>query len=280
MTEEDRRSMGDVSAEAVTTGDGGGAGKVAAAGASGLTPVAAKSVDGAAGWLRVLIFLGVLVVGMGLAMVACAVFPATAPGPRQAKAGSAEGRHTLASLGLLRSDMPALHGWRYIIIHDSADEGASFEAIEREHRRRGRDGMGFHFVIGDGDTIEDGAIVPTDIWWQQAAGEHFRDQDAAIELASGGVSAGAASADVDRQVLKLQGLGIVLLGDLENEPPSAAQLDSLVDLTVALARRLNIPMSNILLESELGSGQRPLRGFPAADFLRRVADGRMSTRRG
>jgi len=48
-----------------------------------------------------------------------------------------------------RSDV-RVRPWRYIVIHHMASSRGSAGIIHRLHRKRGYDGLGYHFVIGNG----------------------------------------------------------------------------------------------------------------------------------
>ena len=68
--------------------------------------------------------------------------------------------------------------WNSIVLHHSATAGGSVESIDAVHRRQkdaaGRPwlGIGYHFVIGNGHSMDDGQIRPTFRWHQQLAGAH------------------------------------------------------------------------------------------------------------
>lgn len=116
------------------------------------------------------------------------------------------------------------HRWIYVVVHHSATTGGSVEAIHREHSRR-KDaagqawlGIGYHFVIGNGTGMEDGATEATFRWRRQIHGAH----------------SGSA-------VHNANGIGVCLIGDLQNKPPSQRQIRALTDLIGQLSDRYNIP---------------------------------------
>ncbi len=49
--------------------------------------------------------------------------------------------------------------WTCIVIHHSADDRGTPESIDRAHRQRGWDELGYHFVIGNGDGGVPGAFM-------------------------------------------------------------------------------------------------------------------------
>ncbi|MEJ7595664.1 MAG: peptidoglycan recognition family protein, partial [Planctomycetaceae bacterium] len=68
--------------------------------------------------------------------------------------------------------------WQYIVIHHTATESGSVESIHEEHLNR-RDaegnpwlGIGYHFVIGNGQGMPDGTVQATFRWQEQIQGAH------------------------------------------------------------------------------------------------------------
>ncbi len=98
--------------------------------------------------------------------------------------------------------------WRYIVAHHSAIEAGNARTYGNEHRRRGMEhGLAYHFVIGNGRDSGDGEIEVGPRWIQQLRGGHVRNQD-----------------------VNEVGLGICLVGNLENHPPTRRQLASFTAL--------------------------------------------------
>ena len=98
--------------------------------------------------------------------------------------------------------------WRYIVAHHSAVEAGNAKTYGAEHRRRGYEyGLAYHFVIGNGRNSGDGEIEVGSRWIQQQRGGHVRNQD-----------------------VNENGIGICLVGNLENHPPTARQLASFTSL--------------------------------------------------
>ena len=96
--------------------------------------------------------------------------------------------------------------WTWIVIHHTASSHGSVESIHAAHlQRRDRNGnpwrgIGYHFVIGNGNGMEDGEIEPTFRWRQQLPGAH-------------------AGEDEHNQ----HGIGIALVGNFELGPPTPAK---------------------------------------------------------
>ncbi len=135
--------------------------------------------------------------------------------------------------------------WKYLVLHHSGTASGSVQTIHAQHIRR-RDssgnpwkGIGYHFVIGNGSGMQDGAVEPTFRWKQQLHGAH----------------AGNA-------LYNARGIGICLIGNFENVPPTPAQLSSLQTLLVQLCSRCQINPADILGHSAVRRTACPGRLFP------------------
>ncbi len=104
--------------------------------------------------------------------------------------------------------------WRFIVIHHSATAGGNADRFDAEHRRRGFDELGYHFVITNGLGGSDGAVEVGSRWTQQKHGAHC---------------AGTPDNEYNEH-----GIGICLVGDFRSSPPSEAQLLALRDLVTRL----------------------------------------------
>ena len=144
--------------------------------------------------------------------------------------------------------------WNYIVLHHTAATSGSVDTIHEEHLKR-KDkngnhwlGIGYHFVIGNGKGMSDGEIEPTFRWRQQMQGAH------------------AGVADYNQH-----GIGIVLIGNFENDPPTAAQTASIKRLVGVLKREYNIPTSKILGHGDVKATECPGKLFPMSDVRNSVA---------
>lgn len=154
------------------------------------------------------------------------------------------------------------NGWKYIIIHHSASDRGGAAAFDREHRAKGWDELGYHFVIGNGSDTRDGQVEVGSRWRSQKHGAHCKTNDNRYN-------------DF--------GVGICLVGDFENGGhPSAAQMAALEPLVAWLAERYNIPNGNILGHGEAvaqfreGRGTKcPGRNFDMDLFRRAVRTARL-----
>lgn len=139
--------------------------------------------------------------------------------------------------------------WKYIVLHHTASDQDSVEKIHEEHLKK-KDksgnhwlGIGYHFVIGNGLGMEDGEIEPTFRWKTQIQGAH------------------AGSADRDYNEI---GIGICLVGNFENGPPSASQLAAVKQLVKTLKEEYRIAAANVVRHSDVREGgtECPGKYFP------------------
>ena len=99
--------------------------------------------------------------------------------------------------------------WKYIVVHNSGTRQGNAKAFDYYHRKvRGmRNGLAYHFVIGNGSYTGDGQIEVGNRWSRQINGGHLksaRDNNIAI--------------------------GICLVGDFNNQSVRKTQLQSLDEL--------------------------------------------------
>ena|GEM_PF-401237 len=146
--------------------------------------------------------------------------------------------------------------WQYIVIHHSATRSGSVNSIHDEHRRR-KDGngnpwlgIGYHFVIGNGHGMPDGAVEPTFRWAEQLHGAH-----------SG------------QALFNSRGIGICLIGNFEDTPPSRSQWQSVRTLVNVLAERHGIAAKNIIGHSAVKNTSCPGKYFPLKDLQKSVTAG-------
>ncbi|MDH5601881.1 MAG: peptidoglycan recognition protein family protein [Gammaproteobacteria bacterium] len=116
-------------------------------------------------------------------------------------------------------------GWKYIIIHHSATKAGSVKAFHKFHTRQGYGGIAYHFVIGNGNGMDDGEVKETFRWKEKISGTHV---------------------SVNSWEHNIFGIGICLVGNLENNPPTRAQLAALKKLIVKLKKNHKIADKNII----------------------------------
>ena len=129
-------------------------------------------------------------------------------------------------------NVPLSREWRHIVVHHSASPTGSAASFDKAHRDRGWDGLGYHFVIGNGSGSGDGQVEVGYRWTRQLAGAHAGNYE-----------------------YNQHGVGICLVGDFEHGgPPSARQMDSLRQLIGFLQARANIASAQVI-----GHGSVPSR---------------------
>jgi len=149
----------------------------------------------------------------------------------------------------LQAEEP-LRPWTYIVFHHTATGGGDVDAIDAAHRQRtdeaGRPwlGIGYHFVIGNGNGMPDGLIEPTFRWTQQLHGAHAGDR-----------------------IHNETGIGICLVGDFEESPPTERQLASLKQLVSMLRKQFDISSDHLVGHGSLKPTACPGRFFPLQEVI-------------
>lgn len=118
--------------------------------------------------------------------------------------------------------------WRYVVVHHSATSGGSPESFDRFHRENNgwENGLGYHFVIGNGNGMDDGEVAVGHRWRDQMDGAHVR--------MPGNGKANSYS------------IGIALVGDFDKSVPTQAQLVALVRLLRFLRQEYGISGDHIV----------------------------------
>ena len=131
----------------------------------------------------------------------------------------------------------------YIVIHHAASSRDITAAeIDASHKRKGKLGIGYHFVVRQAGGIEEGRPKAKE-------GAHLRSYN-------------------DRSI------GIVLTGNLQLRPPPEAQLQSLVTLVKRLQKEY--PEAKVIMHRDKANTLCPGKFFPAEEFrelLRETEDG-------
>ena len=137
--------------------------------------------------------------------------------------------------------------WRHIVIHHSGTENGNIKGMDEYHRTRRHmeNGLAYHFVIGNGKGMEDGAVGVGRRWTQQLNGGH---------LAS--------------EALNEITIGICLVGNFDKKAPTKKQLASLEALLKALRDRCDLPASAVKTHQQINPvyTRCPGRHFPSRDF--------------
>ncbi|GAB4520583.1 MAG: hypothetical protein Tsb0013_24160 [Phycisphaerales bacterium] len=136
--------------------------------------------------------------------------------------------------------------WTGIVIHHSGDPSGSADAIDSQHRDQGLQGLGYHFVIGNGRGSSDGAIHAGYRWDAQLPGAHAIGPEA----------------DAHNR----HSIAICLVGDGNQKAFTDAQLASLIALVERLQDTCDIPEDHVLLHTDVAPTASPGRLFPARAF--------------
>jgi len=107
--------------------------------------------------------------------------------------------------------------WKYIIVHNSGTRQGNARIFDTYHRRvrKMQNGLAYHFVIGNGNSSGNGEIEIGPRWTGQINGGH-----------------------VASDYLNNIALGICLVGDLNRDQPTPAQLAALDELIIYLRGRV------------------------------------------
>jgi len=141
--------------------------------------------------------------------------------------------------------------WDSIVIVHSGEPAGSAADIAQQHKTLGYDGLGFHFVIGNGKRMGDGEIH---------VGYRWLDQRSGADLSGVGSDFNSSSA-----------IEICLVGDGDRRPFSEEQMYRLAQLVNALAERLGIDSERIYLHKDLAGTSSPGQFFPQAEFEQLLA---------
>lgn len=140
--------------------------------------------------------------------------------------------------------------WECIVIHHSGSEDGGAERFDEWHKERGWEGLGYHFVIGNGTDTGDGEVEVGFRWQEQEHGAHCKTDDGYYNQ---------------------HGIGICLVGNFDSTEPTPAQMHSLVRLCRFLCKRFHIPPSHILTHGGItGKTDCPGKNFDVDDLRAQV----------
>ena len=123
---------------------------------------------------------------------------------------------TAANIDAIRRAPVQRARWKFIIVHNSGTRQGSARVFDYYHRhvRRMKNGLAYHFVIGNGTSTRNGQIEIGDRWIRQMRGGH-----------------------VHSDYMNNIGLGICLVGDFNRDQPTRAQLEACEELIKYLQER-------------------------------------------
>jgi N-acetylmuramoyl-L-alanine amidase len=123
---------------------------------------------------------------------------------------------TAANIDAIRRAPVQRARWKFVIVHNSGTRQGSARVFDYYHRhvRRMKNGLAYHFVIGNGTSTRNGQIEIGDRWVHQMRGGH-----------------------VHSDYMNNIGLGICLVGDFNRDQPTRAQLEACEELIKYLEER-------------------------------------------
>lgn len=143
-----------------------------------------------------------------------------------------------------KPDAPA-RKWRHIVIHHTASSAGSVESVHEAHIKRGWDGIGYHFLIGNGKGMGDGEIQPTFRWREQIHGAHAKSPN---------------------NEYNEHGIGICLVGNFEETDPSSAQLESVKRLVGVLKNEYRLTAGQVIGHRDVKATACPGKNFPIGEI--------------
>jgi len=140
--------------------------------------------------------------------------------------------------------------WKYIVIHHSATDAGGAVSFGREHRKKWQNGLGYHFVIGNGTHTQAGQIEVGTRWKRQGQG---------IDGAHAG-----------NKKYNQWGIGVCLVGEFNSSRPSQRQLQALRSLCRVLMKRYGITADRVYAHKQVRKGHTdcPGNNFPLQAFKR------------
>lgn len=139
--------------------------------------------------------------------------------------------------------------WKLIVIHHSGVDAGSVQGMDRYHReeRHMENGLGYHFVIGNGHGMGDGQIGVGSRWTKQMNGGHLASESQ-----------------------NTTSLGICLVGNFDKSKPTPAQMLRLTALVHALLERCQLPLNAVRTHKQVNvvHTRCPGRHFPTRSWLK------------
>ncbi len=145
--------------------------------------------------------------------------------------------------------VPLKRKWRYIVLHHSGTKSGNAASFGRHHKlNRGWDGLGYHFVIGNGRGSGDGQIEIGYRWTRQLTGAHAgRPPDGSNRMNEFGI-------------------GICLVGNFNETHPTENQMAMLRSLVAYLRGYCGISAEHVLLHRDVKGTDCPGKLFPVLVF--------------
>ncbi|MBL9140352.1 MAG: N-acetylmuramoyl-L-alanine amidase [Phycisphaerae bacterium] len=143
--------------------------------------------------------------------------------------------------------------WRAIVVHHSGTPGGDSASLERRHVQDGLTGLGYHFIIGNGQGLDDGQVAVGYRWDRQLAGAHV-----------------ALNSARNAAYYNEHAVAICLVGNGERRAFTERQMHELIALVRQLQASLGIPGAEVHLHSALSGVASPGQFFPTDEFMAQV----------
>ncbi len=142
--------------------------------------------------------------------------------------------------------------WECMVIHHSASDRSTPQGMRDYHvRERGWQALGYHFVIGNGVGYADGKVYVGERWKRQMHGAHCKTPG---------------------NYYNNHGIGICLIGNLDNHSPTPKQIESLARLTSYLSQNAGISKSKVYTHGGVTKKTAcPGRHFSLSNVLRKMS---------
>ena len=149
------------------------------------------------------------------------------------------------------SQVESLHDWTTIVIQHLGQPSGVVSRIERDHKMKGLNGIGYHFVIGNGNGLGDGLIHVGYRWIDQLP----------------------AARPTQSSMWDASTISICLVGNGDRRPFTDTQMRHLTRLVQRLQQELSIPSQSVLLASDISnSSVSPGQYFAEAQFRGQLLD--------
>ncbi len=143
--------------------------------------------------------------------------------------------------------------WTGIVIHHLGATFGTPETVHRQHLGFGYQGLGYHFLIGNGNGLADGEIHAGYRWDYQLPGAHVIGPEG--DLHNG------------------HSIGICLVGNGDRRPFTDQQMAQLIRLVQRLQQELGIPGTSVRLHGDLAPGiNSPGRYFEYSRLAEQLLD--------
>jgi hypothetical protein len=147
--------------------------------------------------------------------------------------------------------------WQAIVVYDSGSPAGDTASLERRHSRAGLAGLGYHFVIGNGQGMDDGQVAVGYRWDHQLPGAH---------AVPGMAMHAGAQGPLDAAALNRGAIAVCLVGNTERRAPTESQLRALHALVRSLRAEFGIDRDRVRFRAELGAPGGDVGEFPLPAF--------------